>query len=51
MVGELGRLIRSPLVDTDWNWFERISALDLLSIGRNPLMSEIPVVSLLSDFV
>ena len=30
-IGE-GRLVRFPLVNTDWNWFERVSALDLLSV-------------------
>ena len=32
LVGELGRLVRFSLVNTNWNWFERISALDLLSV-------------------
>ena len=27
-----GRLVRFSLVNTDWNWFERISALELLSV-------------------
>ena len=27
-----GRLVRFLLVNTDWNWFEIISALDLLSV-------------------
>ena len=37
---------------TDCNWFEKISALDLLPVWRMPLSfsGEIPVESLLSDF-
>ena len=31
-LGSWGRLVRFSLVNTDWNWFERISALDLLSV-------------------
>ena len=31
-LGSWGRLVRVSLVNTDWNWFERISALDLLSV-------------------
>ena len=31
-LGRWGRLVRFSLVNTDWNWFERISAVDLLSV-------------------
>ena len=31
-LGSWGRLVRFSLVNTGWNWFERISALDLLSV-------------------
>ena len=31
-LGSWGRLVRFSLVNPDWNWFERISALDLLSV-------------------
>ena len=31
-LGSWGRLVRFSLVNTDWNGFERISALDLLSV-------------------
>ena len=46
-------MVRVSLVNTDWNWFERISALDLLSVRRMPLSlsGEIPVECLLSDFM
>ena len=49
----LGSLVRFSLVNRYWNLFERISALDLLSVWRMPLSfsGEIPVESLLSDFM
>ena len=52
-LGSWGRLVRFSLVNTDWNWFERISTLDLLSVWRMPLSfsGEIPVESLFSDFM
>ena len=31
-LGSWGRLVRFSLVNTDWKWFERIFALDLLSV-------------------
>ena len=31
-LGSWGRLVKFSLVNTNWNWFERISALDLLSV-------------------
>ena len=46
-------LVRFSLVNTDWKWFDRIFALDLLSVCRMPLSfsGEIPVESLLSDLM
>ena len=33
LVGEVGEVgYRFSLVNTDWNWFERISAVDLLPV-------------------
>ena len=31
-LGSWGRLVRFSLVNTDWKWFDRIFALDLLSV-------------------
>ena len=52
-LGSWGRLVRFSLVNTDWKWFDRIFALDLLSVCRMPLSfsGEIPVESLLSDLM
>ena len=52
-LGSWGRLVRFSLVNTDWKWFDRIFALDLLSVCRMPLSfsGEIPAESLLSDLM
>ena len=31
-LGSWGRLVRFSLVNTDWNWFDLLSAFDLLSV-------------------
>ena len=49
-LGSWGRLVRFSLVNTDWKWFDRIFALDLLSVCRMPLSFSgcSPFISLMS---